>query len=262
MNSLKTIAVVALLASPSSVYAATFPIKGGGTFSAELVTGGRDLVDMTKSVVLPSGAGWTVAAPTLPNVDWGIDYGIDRGPDGNLDPCRAACSPFYDGVIGVPGGGGATGWETTPFFTFFDGVNDFEGDTPKQPAVLTFAAPQTSFSLLWGSPDMENVMSFLLGGTIVTSFLGSQLETLQTGVIGGPGRGSVFLTLSDLVFDTVQFATGPQKGSFEFSNISATPRPESITPPTPIPLPPAIFALIAALGALVVASRRRKNVSV
>ena len=178
----------------------------------------------------------------LPNATYGI------APGEVADPCMYACSPFYSGVLGAPTTAGATGWETTPFFTVFD-THDSVASTMQQ-AVLTFSKAQTALSILWGTPDYKNLIEFSLGGKVVASFWGADFNWFwetDPGIVTHPGAGAALLRLSGFTFDSVRFATWSDTGSFEFSNITASP----------VPLPPAILALFAALGSLVVVSRRR-----
>ncbi len=248
MKSFQVAILCAAFAIPLTAEAATVTYAtAGGALTANLVATGSEAwekVDQSKSTLLPEDAAWQTSPDVLPNDVYGI------APNKVADPCMYACSPFYSGVIGKPSGEGAPGWETTSFFTVFDPKDSLT--TWVQEAVLTFSHPQKALSLLWGSPDEKNAVDLLLGGEVVGSFWGKDFDWFwetDPGIYSQPGAGAALLRLSGLTFDSVRFSTWSKTGSFEFSNVTSLP--------AEVPLPPAFFALLAALGLGWFATRKR-----
>jgi hypothetical protein len=251
MKILRLAAFVSIMALPFAVEAATVSIAqaSGGSLTATLGGTGASAwakVDPSRSTALPKGATWATGPWTMPSTE----FPIDPQTSGVSDPCQNACSPFYGGVFKAydPLVGGAAGWQTTPFWAVF-APTDAKGPFLNQ-AVMSFARPQTLVSLLWGSPDMSNMVELLMGKTVVGSFWGSEFGYFQgADVIQSPGRSAALLTLSGASFDGLRFSAWMDGGSFEFSNLSTV---------AAVPLPPAVLMLLAALGTLGVAARRRR----
>lgn len=155
------------------------------------------------STTLPAGALWGIA----PDVETGTLNGF-------------YVSPFLNGA----------GEETAPFFNVLGG----------EAARLLFDGPRNSLSLLWGSVDLYNSITFFLGATQVAFVTLNDFTSPDISFVGD------FVTISDVIFDSVTFAS--QFNSFEFAAVQAT---------APIPLPAAGVLLLGALGLLVAAGRRR-----
>lgn len=111
---------------------------------------------------------------------------------------------------------------------------------------------QDSFTLLWGSPDNYNFLSFFNGQDLVD--LGSFGDALTGDEIAplGPieplGKKFGVVTVSDILFDRVVLSS--TRNAFEFGLVSSTP--------APVPLPAAAWMLLAGLGALAGIGRARR----
>ncbi|MCO8145121.1 VPLPA-CTERM sorting domain-containing protein [Rhodovulum tesquicola] len=251
MNSLSIPVVLAALSCATLAEASTIAIRGVDVTVSGIGTAALGEVDMTRSTDLPSGAAWQAgtAITELPTAE----FGIDNGPDRDLDPCRFACSPFYGGVYEVEAtySGkdvadlGPLGWETTPFWTVFAPTDGSEG--ARNEAVLTFGSTRSVLSMLWGSPDQDNHVEFLLGDTVVGDFWGADFLSFNDfEIVKQPGQGAVHVSFSGIDFDAVRFSAYMGGGSFEFSNVVA-----------PVPLPAGALLLLTGLGALAAARRAR-----
>lgn len=136
-------------------------------------------------------------------------------------------SPFEGGGVGSPG---------------FYAAGPLPATAPN-PAVLSFSSLMSSFSFLWGSPDEYNEITFYNGASAVgtlASFLGP-VPGLFT------GAGAVFVSVTDILFDRVEFFSDEQQ-AIEFASISAVPIPAGL------PLLGAGVALLGYLG-----MRRKRN---
>lgn len=110
-------------------------------------------------------------------------------------------------------------------------------------AEYDFGTTQTSFSLMWGSPDSYNTLSFFDGNTEVFSIAGNDTAITSTPGFQN-GLSFVNVSITDLAFTKVVFESGSD--AFEFSNVA------------PVPLPAAAWTLGAAIGALSLTARKRR----
>ncbi|SEA14740.1 VPLPA-CTERM sorting domain-containing protein [Rubrimonas cliftonensis] len=121
-------------------------------------------------------------------------------------------------------------------------------------ATYLFDAAQDGFSILWGSPDAYNTLSFFLGGTQIDlgvapgvagmSITGAEVAALP---VWQPQQiGLAQVVFSGFEFDEVVLASGGN--AFEYGLVSTTP--------APVPLPAAAWLLAAGLGALGLLRRR------
>jgi hypothetical protein len=113
-----------------------------------------------------------------------------------------------------------------------------------------FSELQTGFSLLWGSPDTYNTLTFFNGadavdlGALGFSITGNEVAALAP--VSPLGTRFAVLTVADIAFDRVTLSSG--SNAFEFGLVESTP--------APVPLPAAAWMLLAGLGALVAVRRR------
>ena len=118
-----------------------------------------------------------------------------------------------------------------------------------------FNGDQSSFGILWGSPDPYNTLSFFnnniqidLGAHAAVSGMGiTGAEVAALPLTQPTAVGLTYIVFSGFLFDEVRLAS--TSNAFEFGQIA--------TSPAPVPLPAAAWMLIAGLGALVAAGRRR-----
>ncbi len=183
---------------------------------------------------------------------------------GDNTPTSGASAAGYGAYLPA----GATGWSANPTYTpppgsvggttlspFGNEVTPYflvtTASTPvppgqQSPVTLSFGSAQSSLSnFLWGSVDATNQILFKSGSTTVGTVTGTTL--MNGGHVSGTG-GNRFALVSFLfnngeTFDNIEFSTGSI--AFEFA--------------TPIPLPAAAWLLIAGLGGLGLAARRRKT---
>lgn len=124
--------------------------------------------------------------------------------------------------------------------TPFEDVALYHSVSAGAEAKYAFDRLQTTFSLLYGSPDDFNNLAFLLDGTEVFSLAGDAL--VPPGTLG---MGAVYVTIADILFDEVRLTSGGD--AFEFTNVSSVAM---------IPLPATLPLLLGALAGIGLARRR------
>ncbi len=106
--------------------------------------------------------------------------------------------------------------------------------------VVTFTTPQTSLTLLWGSIDAGNRISF--NNTARDVLTGAAVQTLAAGFMGngfqGPGGSAYVFTTTDTSFTSVTFTSDVI--AFEATALAAVNRSSAVPEPTS-------FALLSAV---------------
>lgn len=117
---------------------------------------------------------------------------------------------------------------------------------------ITFAAPQTSLALLWGSIDFSNAITFnnASGDTLT----GAMVQSLAAGFVGngfqGAGGSAYVTTVSDTPFTTATLSSGVI--SFESAGYIASAAPVRVPEPASI----AVFGM-GLLGMGLIRRRRQ-----
>jgi hypothetical protein len=159
-----------------------------------------------------------------------------------------ARSPFENAAAGNGGthlsdnGYGVGTWAAIPYTSIQAGGS----------ATYNFPAPADSLSILWGSPDSYNTLSFYSGlngtGTDLFNITGSALE-LQT-----YGHDLVDFTMTGGTFQSVVLTSSGN--AFEFADLEDSP---FINTALATPLPAALPLFAGGLGVIGVCARRRKR---
>lgn len=117
------------------------------------------------------------------------------------------------------------------------GASSFDVVTLGQTATLTFGAGVTSYTFLWGSPDLENKL--VVDGTV--TFTGANVVASGYGL----DSSSRLVTITDLTgLSSLSFTT--TKIAFEVARVNPVPEPETYA------------LMLAGLGAIGFVARRRK----
>lgn len=90
-------------------------------------------------------------------------------------------------------------------------------------ATFAYTSTQKALSLLWGSIDSYNKITFFLSGVEVVTIQGNEVPDF--GGDQGPG-GTATVNISGLLFDEVVLSNFPGIYAFEVDNIQATAAPD------------------------------------
>lgn len=175
----------------------------------------------------------------------------DLGP-ANATPIAFANADAVTGTVFQSVTGSVSGIRRSPWEgTGFLGSGVYTSVSANSAATYDFG-PSLSLSLVWGSPDAYNRLSFFSGATLLGTITGQQVTTevkpLSTLPNSSPSQGFAFVELAlagGLAFDRVTFES-IGSNAFEYGSVSATP----------VPLPAAGWMLLAALGGLGFLRRR------
>ncbi len=98
---------------------------------------------------------------------------------------------------------------------------------------IAFAKPEQSLSLLWGSIDASNQITFLNGNAVVGVVDGAEIEADETGA-QDPGGSAYVLLESAVKFNTIEISSAVP--SFEFAALSAAPNEIPVHEPASLAL--------------------------
>ncbi len=115
---------------------------------------------------------------------------------------------------------------------------------------ISFASPQLSLALLWGSVDLSNQIEFLNNGIVVGTVTGANIDALADGNEGYGGSFYVLLN-SSAVFDDIELSSGIV--SFESAELEVNPTNFNV------PEPDSLGMVGAGLLGLVLARRRTRG---
>ena len=216
-----------------------------GYASADTITFIQDPSDFT---TLPSLSSVTNPAPVsitgtvyAPNTNSVGALGLLYGSVANQwrSPFENATSVGGGTSTGVGNGGyGLTGWNLLPYSSIEGGGS----------ATYNVGVANT-LSLLWGSPDSYNTLTFWSDGNGTGTDLGSLSVTTETGITGilpleiqTYGHDQMTFTDADGTFESVVLSSSTN--AFEFADLTAG----YIHTVDPAPLPPALPLFGAGLG--------------
>lgn len=215
-----------LLSTVSSLSVAHAGTISASVFSPLVPAGTSPVVINLTGITGPSqttvnGLGYSISFANVGPVQ-GVVQG-DLLPTGHGDP-----------VAGVSGGmpeyltGGFGSALTTD-----QGASGNYLSTGTGTITITFATPQTSFALLWGSIDTGNSLSF--NDTSHYTVTGTMVQAAAAGLVGfgflGPGGSAYVVVDTDTPFTTVSATS--DNISFEFNPLAAST--SSLDPPAPEP---------------------------
>jgi hypothetical protein len=191
-----------------------------------------------------NGSGYSISFANVGPVQ-GVVQG-DLLPTGHAVPVAgvAGGSPEY-----LTGGFGSS--LTTHIDTSADYLSTGTGTI-----TITFATPQTSFALLWGSIDTGNSLSFNDASHFTVT--GTMVQAAAAGLVGfgflGAGGSAYAVVDTDTPFTTVSATSN--NISFEFTPLAASTTP--LDPPAPEPAGLALMAggILVLLGYRLRATKR------
>lgn len=223
---LRTTVAALLLASSALTANAMTTSVTSGSFSA---IAGASTVDFGISPINNTAP---VSGALPSGVLGGVSYAYAGGALFNFD----ATSSLPNGTSARPPGSSDNFWSI--------------GSSPvaqQGPGIVTFSTPVSYFGFLWGSPDSYNHVSFYDGTQLLATFDGSAIKVPPNGDQTYARYFNAFASSGEVITKVVFTST---TNAFETDNhafISAVPEPETYA------------MLLAGLGLLGFAARRRKQ---
>jgi len=147
---------------------------------------------------------------------------------------------------------GSAWQDTAKYWT--TGTNGAPNPNAPNPGVLVFDHQHTSLSMLWGSVDLYNSISFYLAGALIDTITGADILALDGNIQQGAGAVLVNFLVSGGTFDRLVFSS--TSNAFEVSNLEVN---DSQIPG--VPLPSALLLLGSVVGGLGFFGSRRKAVA-
>lgn len=132
------------------------------------------------------------------------------------------------------------------------GTNGAPSPNAPNPGILRFDHQHSQMTMLWGSVDLYNSISFYLGSVLVDVVTGADVFALDTDIQSGAGAVLVEFLVSGGTFDRVEFSSNTN--AFEVSNIEV-----NVSNIPNVPVPPTIFLLGSMLGVFGLFGFRRRS---
>lgn len=231
-NLLSVSVAAALLAVSSQASAFTISVTGG-SFSSQAGALNIDFGVSPVNNTSPVGGLGSGADLVYSGSGGGVSYTYTGGALYNMDATHSPISGITARPVGSAGNFYSVG--TSPA-------------AQTGPASVTFSAGLKYFGLLWGSPDTYNTVSFYNGSTLLGSYTGSVILNPANGNQSVAGYFNAFAQGNEMI-TRVTFASSTN--ALETDN-------HSYIAAAPIPEPETYAMLLAGLGMLGFAARRRK----
>ncbi len=134
--------------------------------------------------------------------------------------------------------------------TIYEGKFLAAGILAGEPATIAFTAPVSYISFLWGSPDIENLLTVTTSSGSAQNFSASGLNFAVTDGTQSFSQYVQFKADAGSTITSLTFANVPARDAFEVANFSVT---------APVPEPETYALMFAGLGVMGFVMRRRSN---
>jgi hypothetical protein len=220
--------------------------------------------------LLLCGLATKAAAQTVSVVD-GVTFDVTFNPlptsgvTTGLDPSAITPGAHYGegfGGTGFDGYGSAAGWGATDPFDYAGAPNDEWAGVYNGGAIYDYATPQTALTILWGTTDPSNALSFFGSeGNLIGTITGQDIITaiadnpsvdpnLDLTHSGSHEYGAdVTIQIDPQSFSSVEVSGSPDL-TFEYAYVSSTPTPSSSSVPDAGSTSELMFLSLAGLAAL------------
>ena len=213
-----------------------------GAFAAGSAHAGAIVVSNggnTATVTATSAAGATTAPFSLLNLGNAGTNGLVSTAPVTFSGGTITFSPNTTSPVAGVYDGNVTNVASSPFKGTALTPGNYLVSQAGDPVTISFATPQTSVNLLWGSVDPLNNLSLelLSGSTVVGSIQVTGTNVATAAGISANGTGSAFVNIANggsiPAYNTVIATTNPSGFAFEFvpgvpTSTTSTPEPASL----------------------------------